>query len=227
MTKRTISVLFLVASACLATLTNAHTPEAERVLSQVDGLIEKARIDKSNPAWRSTVPRPEVASFSTGYRYFARIQTTRGAVRVRLNPGTAPQHVTGVIYLARLGFYDGLPISALVPAVSVSAGLEPGEGSALGSGPGYSLAPEFTPLFPHDRAGLLSISNAGLGSDGSQIVLTLGPAPALDGLNSVIGEVTEGMDFLPLLAAAPDGVEPLRIERMTIEVAIAAPEDCF
>ncbi|MEN6525659.1 MAG: peptidylprolyl isomerase, partial [Candidatus Polarisedimenticolia bacterium] len=86
--------------------------------------------------------------------------------------------------------------------------------------PGYRFDGEFSPNVKHDRPGLLSMANAGPGTDGSQFFLTFVPCPWLDGKHTVFGEVVEGMDVLRALEAAgsPSGRtrEPLLIERATL-----------
>src|SRR2546426_11630613 len=78
-------------------------------------------------------------------------------------------------------------------------------GCPLGTGtgePGYRFDGEFPPGVRHDRPGLLSMANAGPGTDGSQFFLTFVPAPWLDGKHTVFGQVEEGLDALKALEAA-------------------------
>ena len=74
----------------------------------------------------------------------------------------------------------------------------------------------------HDRGGLLSMANAGPGTDGSQFFLTFVATPWLNGKHTIFGEVVEGMDTLKKLEAAgsQSGTtrEPLKMDKVTIEV---------
>ena len=86
----------------------------------------------------------------------------------------------------------------------------------------YKFDGEFKPDVKHDRPGLLSMANAGKGTDGSQFFLTFVETPWLDNNHTIFGEVVEGLDVLKLLEAAGSREgrtsEPLRMEKVTVEV---------
>ena len=120
--------------------------------------------------------------------------TSKGAVRIKLLPDVAPMHVTSFIYLSRLGFYDGLAFHRVIPGFMAQGGCPLGTGTG---GPGYKYDPASSATTSkHDRGGLLSMANAGPGTDGSQFFLTFVATPWLDGKHTIFGEVTDGMETL-------------------------------
>lgn len=191
----------------------------DKAMTEIDAMIAKATIDKSKPDWKTTLPKPTVATFDPAHKYYARVETTKGTVLIRFLPAVAPLHVTNFIYLTKLGFYDGVSFHRVITSFMAQGGDPLGNGMG---GPGYGFAGEFKPEVKHDKPGLLSAANAGPGTDGSQFFLTFVPTPWLDGKHTIFGEVVEGMAVLKALEAAGSQSgktsEPLKMEKVTIEV---------
>ncbi len=70
-------------------------------------------------------------------------------------------------------------------------------------GPGWKFGDEFGKGLKHDKPGVLSMANAGPGTNGSQFFVTEGPTPHLDGRHAVFGELVDGVDVLHSIARAP------------------------
>ncbi|MBM63974.1 MAG: peptidylprolyl isomerase [Acidobacteria bacterium] len=124
-------------------------------------------------------------------------QTVKGDIRVKLFPGEAPLTVANFVNLAKRRYYDGLKFHRVIANFMIQGG-DP-TGSGMG-GPGYQFADEFSPLRRHDSAGVLSMANAGPGTNGSQFFITHGPTPHLDDKHSVFGKVLSGQDVVDAVA---------------------------
>jgi cyclophilin family peptidyl-prolyl cis-trans isomerase len=192
---------------------------ADGALGAIDEFIAAQSVDTSSGGWRTSLTRPPQAEFDAASSYFWDLATNVGEVQVRLMPEVAPMHVSSTIYLTRLGFYDGLSFHRVITRFMAQGGCPLGSGTG---GPGYEYDGEFDPSVRHDKPGLLSMANAGPGTDGSQFFLTFVPTPWLDDNHTIFGEVVAGMETVQALEArgseggAPS--EPLQITTATIRV---------
>lgn len=195
-----------------------HTTQ-DKAMLQIDQQVQAAKVDKSKPNWRTTLTKPAAATFDADHKYFVNMTTTKGKVVIRMLPETAPMHVTSFLYLTRLGYYDGLAFHRVIPGFMAQGGCPLGTGTG---GPGYQFAGEFSEAVKHDKGGLLSMANAGPGTDGSQFFLTFVATPWLNGKHTIFGEVVEGMEVVKALevVGSPSGKtsEPLKMEKVTVEV---------
>jgi cyclophilin family peptidyl-prolyl cis-trans isomerase len=188
-------------------------------MKTLDEVVSAAKVDTSKPNWRTSLKKPEKLTFEPGKKWYAVMDTTKGPIRIRLMPDVAPMHVTSFAYLAKLGYYDGLSFHRVISAFMAQGGCPLGTGTG---GPGYHFDGEISPNVRHDRPGLLSMANAGPGTDGSQFFLTFLPTPWLDGKHTIFGEVVEGMEAVKELekAGSQSGKrsEPLKMNSVKIEV---------
>ncbi len=166
----------------------------------IDKFIGRNKVDPSRPDWRTHLVAPPLAPFDSKSEYFWHVETSKGLIVVKLFPDTAPMHVTNGIYLARLGFYDGLKFHRIIKGFMAQGGCPLGSG---GGSPGYMIDGEFFGTRKHDKPGMLSTANTGMPkTDGSQFFLTFVPTPHLDGKHTIWGEVVQGMDAVKGLEAA-------------------------
>ena len=121
------------------------------------------------------------------------IQTERGNITIEMFEDDAPNTVANMISLIEKGYYDGLNFHRVIPDFMIQGGCPHGTGTG---GPGYDFDDECTPGRLHDSAGVLSMANAGPGTNGSQFFITHGPTPHLDGKHTVFGKVTEGQEVV-------------------------------
>jgi peptidyl-prolyl cis-trans isomerase B (cyclophilin B) len=112
--------------------------------------------------------------------------TSKGPIRINLIPDRAPVTVANFVNLARRGFYDGLKFHRVIADFMVQGGCPLGTGTG---GPGYRFEDECCAKLRHDRAGRLSMANAGAGTNGSQFFITHVPTPWLDDAHTIFGEV--------------------------------------
>jgi cyclophilin family peptidyl-prolyl cis-trans isomerase len=151
-------------------------------------------------------------------QYTATLATNHGDIKIELFAKQAPVTVNNFVFLARDGFYDGVTFHRVIPGFMAQTGDPTGTGRG---GPGYQFRDEPDALaLKHDREGIVSMANAGPNTNGSQIFITYGPTPHLNGRHAVFGRVVEGMDVLRKLRARDpmsDRQPGDAIEKLTID----------
>lgn len=126
-------------------------------------------------------------------KYTATISTDKGDMIIELFAEKTPKTVNNFVFLAREGFYNGVIFHRVIADFMAQGGDPTGTGTG---GPGYRFEDEFHPELKHDKPGILSMANAGPGTNGSQFFITHVPTPHLNNRHSVFGQVTEGIDTL-------------------------------
>jgi peptidylprolyl isomerase len=139
---------------------------------------------------------------------FAQFTTNRGDIIVKLEYQRAPLTVCNFVALAEgkmdnlrgKRFYDGLTFHRVISKGNgdpqdfmIQGGCPQGNGRG---GPGYEFPDEIVPALKHDKPGVLSMANAGPGTNGSQFFITIVPTPHLDGKHTVFGYVVQGQDIV-------------------------------
>jgi len=143
------------------------------------------------------------------------LNTSKGPIHLRLHDEKTPVTVANFVNLAKRGYYDGLSFHRVIADFMVQGGCP--EGSGRG-GPGYKFGDEFDASLRHDKPGVLSMANAGPGTNGSQFFITHGATPWLDGKHSVFGEVVGPEDMAVVNKIHQDDV----IDKVTVEGDIDA-----
>lgn len=149
----------------------------------------------------------------------ATIETNHGTLKVELFEERAPKTAGNFIDLAEKGFYDGVIFHRVISDFMIQGGDPQGTGTG---GPGYTIDDEFHPELRHDRAGVLSMANAGPNTGGSQFFITLAPTPWLDNKHAVFGKVVDGMDVVDQIgqvetARGDRPKQEVRMEKVTID----------
>jgi len=150
-------------------------------------------------------------------KYKAHMETDKGTMVIELFADKTPVTVNNFVFLSREGYYDGVIFHRVISNFMAQGGDPTGTGRG---GPGYNFKDEFHPSLKHSKQGILSMANAGPGTNGSQFFITHLATPHLDNRHSVFGQVVEGLDVLmsipprdPNNANAP----AVKIIRVTIE----------
>ena len=123
----------------------------------------------------------------------ATIETSKGTIEVALTPDKTPLTVANFANLVKRGFYDGLTFHRVIPDFMIQGGDPDGRGTG---GPGYKFKDEFDSSLKHDSPGVLSMANAGPGTNGSQFFITHVATPWLNGKHTIFGHVTKGQDVV-------------------------------
>lgn len=152
---------------------------------------------------------------------YARIATLKGLIILRLTFEKTPGTVANFVGLSEgeienneklIGqpFYDGLKFHRVIPDFMIQGGCPKGTGIG---GPGYKFKDEIHRELKHDKPGIISMANAGPGTNGSQFFITHKKTGWLDGKHTVFGFVIEGQEIVDKISQG-DIIESIKIERV-------------
>ena len=163
---------------------------------------------------------------------YATLKTNMGVIVIRLFDDKAPKTVENFVGLAtgtkewtdpRSGqkvkqpLYNGTIFHRVIPGFMIQGGDPLGRGTG---GPGYRFADEFHPELRHNKAGILSMANAGPNTNGSQFFITLAPTPHLDNRHSVFGEVVQGQEVVVAIGNAPRGANDRPVKDAVVQEVV-------
>ncbi len=132
----------------------------------------------------------------------AKIETSLGDIEVELFQDLVPKTVANFVTLVGKGFYNGLVFHRVIPDFMIQTGCPQGTGTG---GPGYKFADEFHAKLKHDKPGIVSMANAGPGTNGSQFFITHKATGWLDSKHSIFGQVVGGMDIVTKIGSVKRG----------------------
>lgn len=152
---------------------------------------------------------------------YAKFNTPKGEIVVKLTHDKTPGTVGNFVALAEGNmensakpqgkpYYDGLKFHRVIADFMIQGGCPLGTGTG---DPGYKFDDEFHPGLQHDGPGVLSMANAGPGTNGSQFFITHVATPWLDNKHTVFGNVVEGQDVVDAIAQG-DTIDSLEILRV-------------
>ena len=138
------------------------------------------------------------------------MKTNKGDINLNLFSQQAPVTVASFVNLIQRKYYDGLSFHRVIDDFMIQGGCPLGTGTG---GPGYQFEDECCPELKHDKPGILSMANAGPGTNGSQFFITHIPTDWLDGKHTVFGEVVSDAD----MDVVNKIVQGDKIESVTVE----------
>ena len=167
--------------------------------------------DGSSPK-RQSFDGPPPMCIDPAKRYTADMITSKGTIRIALDPVAAPKTVNNFVYLSQYHFYDGVTFHRVIPGFVVQGG-DP-QGTGMG-GPGYQFADEL-PKAGAYKVGSLAMANSGPNTNGSQFFIITGTqGTQLPPNYSLFGNVISGMDVVKKIEA--DGAQsgtPTKVHKM-------------
>ena len=139
----------------------------------------------------------------------AHILTNKGTIKLNLFYEMAPITVSNFVNLSNRGYYNNLSFHRVINDFMIQGGCPIGTGTG---GPGYNFSDEFHPDLTHDSPGILSMANAGPGTNGSQFFITHIETSWLNNNHTVFGKVIDDDDLNVVNSIAQnDMIESIKI----------------
>ncbi|KAI9696347.1 MAG: Peptidyl-prolyl cis-trans isomerase cyp10 [Bogoriella megaspora] len=128
-----------------------------------------------------------------------KLHTDLGDLKIEVFCESVPKTAENFLALCASSYYDASPFHRNIPNFMVQTGAPAKPSADPKRNPGVSIfggqfEDEINPALKHNARGIVSMANKGPNTNNSQFFLCYGPAPHLDGKNTVFGKVIEGAD---------------------------------
>ena len=155
----------------------------------------------------------DIVPLKAGETKTVTIETTAGTIVTQVSGDLAPIAAGNFVDLAQCGYFDGVVFHRTVPGFVIQGGDGQFGRAPIASpdhmgrgGPGYTFNDE--PVVGEYVRGALAMANAGANTNGSQFFIMLADTPAMPKDYTIFGKVTQGMDVVDAIAAAPQSGSP-------------------
>lgn len=217
--KNLLTLLVLLFFSVLIISCGKEEPKKEQIQDTTKKIEQKMEEKKDTTTKQDTVKKEDeaVKEDSKGGNIM-KLETTMGVIKIKMFTDKAPMTTKHISGLVEKGFYNGIIFHRVIDGFMLQTGDPTGTGRG---GSGTRIKDEFGPGVKHNKAGIVSMANAGPNTGDSQFFICLGPQPHLDGKHAVFGEVISGMDVVTKIGKTKTGsgdrpVEEIKIIKATM-----------
>lgn len=213
--KKLLTMLVFVLFTVLLLSCDKEEPKKEQLQDTTKKIEQKMEEKKDTATKQDTVTRKEdeaVKEESKGGDVM-KLETSMGVIKVKMFTDKAPMTTKHISGLVDKGFYNGIIFHRVIDGFMIQTGDPTGTGRG---GSGTKIKDEFGPGLKHNKAGIVSMANAGPNSGDSQFFICLDPQPHLDGKHAIFGEVINGIDVVKKIGKTKTGPGDRPIDEVKI-----------